>query len=71
MPTVNIDVKNQKEVAIVGALVSVFDGSNALQDSGLTDANGRFTTTLSAAQYRIMATKDGIAAGNSQLVTVT
>lgn len=71
MAAVNIDIKSLQGAAVVGALVSVFDLSNVLEDSGLTDGSGRFATTLSVAQHKVMVAKDGVAAGNSTVITVT
>lgn len=74
LEAVNIDVKNNVGALLVGVAISVFDLSNALQDSGVTDANGRFSTTLqgdtNGITYKAVVTGDGIAGGNAQPITV-
>lgn len=63
-------VVNQVGDPVSSTLVSVFDQSNVLVDSGLTDVNGLFATAVAADDYKVIATKDTLAGGNAIPVTV-
>ncbi len=75
MAAVTVTTNDVAGDPIAGAFVSIFDASNVLQDSGLTDGSGIFATVLAdsvpGVPYQVIATKDGVAFGNSTNILVT